>query len=58
MATFLKARWEQLIMANYEVPAEVLLPYLPAGVELDLFEGKALVSLVGFMFNKNRIFLI
>lgn len=56
MATFLKARWEQLIMANYAVPAEALLPYLPTGVELDLYDGKALVSLVGFMFNKNKIF--
>jgi uncharacterized protein YqjF (DUF2071 family) len=46
--TFLTARWENLVMANYAVPPEVLKPYLPAGVELDLFHGEAFVSLVGF----------
>lgn len=54
--TFLTARWENLIMANYSVPPEVLKPYLPAGVELDLFNGKAFVSLVGFMFKNTRLF--
>jgi uncharacterized protein YqjF (DUF2071 family) len=29
---------------------------LPKGVELDSFEGKCYVSLVGFMFNKTKIF--
>ena len=56
MSIFLKAKWEQLIMANYSVPQEVLLPYLPVGVELDLFEGEAFVSLVGFMFKKTKLF--
>ena len=37
---FLTARWEDLVMANYAVPPEILLPYLPKGVELDLFEWK------------------
>ena len=37
MTNFLTARWENLVMANYAVPPEVLKPYLPAGVELDLF---------------------
>ena len=54
--TFLTARWEDLIMANYSVPQEILMPYLPKGVELDLFEGKAYVSLVGFMFKSTRLF--
>ena len=56
--TFLSARWENLIMANYAVPPTVLQPYLPNGVELDLFEGKAYVSLVGFMFINTRLFKI
>ena len=43
-------------MANYAVPPEILQPYLPKGVEIDLFEGKSYVSLVGFMFLKTRIF--
>ena len=58
MNTFLTARWENLIMANYEVNPDVLLPYLPKGVELDFFDGKTYVSLVGFMFKKTKIFHI
>ena len=37
--TFLSARWENLIMANYEVNANLLKPYLPKGVEIDFFEN-------------------
>ena len=54
--TFLTAHWENLVMANYEVDPVVLAPYLPNGVELDVYEGKAFVSLVGFMFNKTKLF--
>ena len=53
---FLEAKWENLIMANYAVDPTILIPYLPKGVELDSFEGKYYVSLVGFMFNKTKIF--
>lgn len=58
MAIFLKANWEHIIMANYEIDPEILIPFLPRGVSLDLFEGKAYVSLVGFMFKKTKIFNI
>jgi uncharacterized protein YqjF (DUF2071 family) len=47
---FLKAQWKNLLMLNYEVDPEMLTPYLPAGTVLDLWQGKALVSMVGFMF--------
>jgi uncharacterized protein YqjF (DUF2071 family) len=56
--TFLSARWENLIMANYEVTPDVLKPYLPKGVELDLYNNKAYVSLVGFMFKQTSLFNI
>ncbi len=56
--TFLSARWENLIMANYEVPPAVLIPYLPHGVELDFHHNKTYVSLVGFMFKKTSLFNI
>ncbi len=56
--TFLSARWENLIMANYAVNPEVLKSYLPKGVELDLYENKAYVSLVGFMFKQTSLFKI
>ncbi|RKS03430.1 YqjF family protein [Flavobacterium sp. 102] len=58
MSVFLKANWENIIMVNYEIDPEILLPYLPKGVSLDLFEGKAYVSLVGFMFKETKIFNI
>lgn len=56
MTLFLKANWENIIMANYEIDPEKLIPFLPKGVELDLYEGKAYVSLVGFMFKKTKLF--
>ncbi|GAB3944930.1 DUF2071 domain-containing protein [Spirosoma harenae] len=48
--TFLRAQWRNLLMLNYEVDPTILLPHLPPTTELDLWEGKALVSMVGFQF--------
>lgn len=56
MKVFLKAKWENIIMANYEIDPKLLIPYLPNGVSLDLFNGKAYVSLVGFMFKNTKLF--
>lgn len=56
MKTFLKAEWQNLIMANYTVDPKILEKHLPKDIELDLFEGQAFVSLVGFMFAKTRLF--
>jgi uncharacterized protein len=47
---FLKAQWRNLLMLNYEVDPVILKPYLPPATELDLWQGKALVSMVGFIF--------
>ena len=52
---FLSAEWRKLIIANYEVDPSILLPYLPLNTELDLFNGKCLVSLVGFRFLNTRL---
>ncbi|UEG54703.1 DUF2071 domain-containing protein [Mucilaginibacter daejeonensis] len=52
---FLRAEWRDLLMLNYEVDPAILQPYLPAYTELDLWEGKALVSMVGFMFMNTRV---
>ncbi|MBU6341258.1 MAG: DUF2071 domain-containing protein [Bacteroidetes bacterium] len=52
---FLSAEWRKLAIANYRVDPAILMPYLPAGVELDEREGLCLVSLVAFMFEKTRI---
>ena len=58
MKTFLRAKWENLIMINYEIDHEILKPYLPAGVELDFYQGKTFVSLVGFIFKETSLFHI
>lgn len=42
-------------MANYEVDAGVLQPLVPADTELDLYQGRALVSLVAFQFLNTRV---
>ena len=52
---FLTARWTDLVILNYEVPPAVVLPLVPRGTELDIWQGQALVSLVGFLFTDTRV---
>ncbi|RZJ64441.1 MAG: DUF2071 domain-containing protein [Flavobacterium sp.] len=54
--SFLKAQWRHLAFANYEVSPDVLQPYLPAGTELDLWNGKCYLSLVAFLFLETKVF--
>lgn len=56
MSLFLSARWEHLILINYEIAPPILTPFLPKGTELDLWQGKAFVSLVGFMFLDTHVY--
>ncbi|GAB4001122.1 DUF2071 domain-containing protein [Spirosoma daeguense] len=53
--TFLSAEWRNLLMLNYEVDPDILLPHLPPATELDLWKGKALVSMVGFRFLNTKV---
>lgn len=53
--SFLTAQWKNLIMANYIVNPETLQNYLPAGTELDFWNGNCYVSLVGFLFKDTKI---
>ncbi|MGB5556189.1 MAG: DUF2071 domain-containing protein [Flavobacteriaceae bacterium] len=53
--SFLKAAWRKLAIANYVIPPRVLSNYIPSGTELDLWEGKCFVSLVGFMFLNTKL---
>jgi uncharacterized protein YqjF (DUF2071 family) len=55
-SVFLSAEWRDLVMLNYEVSPKLLQPYVPRGTELDSFEGKTFVSLVGFRFLKTKLF--
>ncbi|WDF62986.1 YqjF family protein [Flavobacterium sp. KACC 22763] len=52
---FLKAEWKNLALVNYEIDAEILEKYLPAGTEIDIWDNKCYVSLVGFMFKNTRV---
>ena len=51
----LTADWRNILLVNYEISPEVLTPLLPPGITLDLWEGKAIASMVGLSFSKNRI---
>lgn len=52
---FLSAQWRTLAMLNYRLPRELLLPHVPRGTELDLWQDAAYVSVVGFMFRDTRV---
>jgi uncharacterized protein YqjF (DUF2071 family) len=52
---FLSAQWLRLIMANYLVDPAILKPFLPAKTELDTWNAKTYVSLVGFLFYDTRV---
>jgi uncharacterized protein len=53
---FLSADWRDLVMLNYEVEPALLRQYVPRGVELDSFEGRTFVSLVGFQFLRTKLY--
>lgn len=54
--TFLTTEWRHLAMLNYEVEPTVLEPYVPAGTELDTWNGKHYVSVVGLLFLNTRLY--
>ncbi len=53
--SFLKAEWRNLAIANYLVQAEFLKKYVPYGTELDFWQNKCFVSLVGFLFTDTKL---
>ena len=55
---FLTATWRALAMLNYEVDPAVLMPWVPAGTELDSWSGRTFVSMVGFRFMDTRVYRI
>lgn len=52
---FLKAKWKNLALFNYEMDAKILEKYLPNGTDIDLWNNKCYVSLVGFMFQNTKV---
>ena len=53
--SFLKAEWRKLIMMNYQVPPIILQSLVPKHTELDLWNGKCYISLVGFLFKETTV---
>lgn len=52
---FLTAEWLNLAMLNYSVAPRLLNRFVPAGTELDSFDGLTYLSLIGFEFNRTRM---
>ncbi|HET6320155.1 MAG TPA: DUF2071 domain-containing protein [Chloroflexota bacterium] len=52
---FLTAEWRHLVMLNFEITREALLPFVPRHTALDLWQGRTLISLVGFQFLRTRV---
>jgi uncharacterized protein YqjF (DUF2071 family) len=53
--SFLKAEWRKLAIANYAIDKDYLTEFIPPGTELDLWNEKCFVSLVGFMFKNTKL---
>jgi uncharacterized protein YqjF (DUF2071 family) len=52
---FLTAAWRDLVMLTWAVDQRLLRSLLPRGVELDLWRGDALASVVAFRFERVRV---
>jgi uncharacterized protein len=53
--SFLTAEWRKLAIANYQIEPSILTEHLPFGTELDTWQDKCYVSLIGFMFMDTRL---
>ena len=54
-SVFLTADWRDLALMNYECDPELLAPYVPVGTEIDLWQGRCYVSVVGLRFLKTKL---
>ncbi len=50
----MRQRWSQLLFAHWAIDPALLRPYLPARLELDLFEGQAWLGVVPFTMSHIR----
>jgi uncharacterized protein YqjF (DUF2071 family) len=53
--SFLTAQWRYLVMLNFDVDPSILHALVPRGTELDLWNGRAIASVVGFRFLRTRV---
>ena len=52
---FLTAGWHNLAMLNFIVDPVILEPHVPVGTELDYWQGRSYVSVVGFQFVDTKV---
>jgi len=52
---FLTAAWHHLVMLSWEIDPAALAPRVPVGTALDRWDGRTLVSVVGFRFLDARV---
>lgn len=52
---FLRAKWNHLLFANYEVDPNFLSSYVPNGTSLDSWNSSTFLSLVAFRFSNTRV---
>ena len=52
---FLTAQWRWLVILDFEVDPAMLEPLVPRGTVLDFWQGRSLVSVVGFRFLDTRV---
>jgi uncharacterized protein YqjF (DUF2071 family) len=55
-SVFLTAGWHHLAMLNFVIEPALLEPFVPAGTELDFWQGRTYVSVVGFQFLDTTVF--
>ncbi len=55
LTAFLTAEWRYLVMLNFEIDPEILNRYVPQGTELDSWNGRTYVSIVGFRFLNTKL---
>src|SRR4051812_14503941 len=52
---FLSAEWRWLAMMNWRGSPQLIAPLVPAGTEVDMWNGDTFISVLGFRFRKVRI---
>src|SRR5262249_54674342 len=52
---FLTAEWRDVLMLNYEVDPTLLSGLVPSGTELDLWQGKCFINMIGLRFLNMKV---
>jgi hypothetical protein len=52
---YLRANWSHLAMLNFPTEPAVVQPHVPAGTEIDMWQGRPYLSMVGFLMLDTRV---